>query len=141
MCIRTGLISLMLVCTFLVAGCTSNPILNVLDHPITWTTHAQRHSKPVEEAILLGLVDRGWTGRVVRPGIIHGSILVRGKHRAEVEIFYDVKKYSIVYKRSQNLDYNSEKGTIHRNYNRWVLNLQNSIDARLIEAQTSKGVG
>ena len=134
--IQTGLVSLMLVCAAWISACTSNPLIDVIDHPITWTTSAQRDSKLVEEAILLGLVDKGWTGKVVRPGIINGSILVRGKHRAEVQIYYDANKYSIVYKSSQNLDYRSKNETIHRNYNRWVLNLQRSIDARLVEAQT-----
>jgi hypothetical protein len=131
----------MVVCLSIISGCTSNPVVDVRDHPITWIANVQRDSKLVEEAILLGLVDKGWTGKVVRTGVIKGSILVRGKHRAEVEIFYDFNKYSIMYKSSHNLDYNPKKETIHRNYNRWVLNLQNAIDARLMEAQTDARAG
>ena len=38
-----------------------------------------------------------------------------------VDIVFDTSKYSITYKESSNLDYKNHK--IHRNYNRWVANL------------------
>lgn len=131
-------ISFSLAATMILSACTSNPILNVRHHPITWLDGVTPDEQIVKNAIMLGLVDRGWTGKAVRPGIVNASILVRGRHRAEVDIHYDTSAYSILYNSSYDLDYNSKKGTIHRNYNRWVLNLQSSIDKRLVEAQTSR---
>jgi hypothetical protein len=116
----------------------AKPILNIQDHPITWVSATPPALGSVQEAILLGLVDKGWTGTAISPGLIEGSILVRGKHFASVLISFGLNRYSIQYKDSRNLDYNAEKKKIHRNYNKWIINLQNSIDRRLIEVQSGK---
>lgn len=134
--LRIALLLVLSACSIWMGGCSSRPVLDIRDHPITWIPGVQRDWPLVEGAILLGLTDRGWTGKIIRVGIIEGSILVRGKHRAKVQILYDLNKYSIIYKNSQHLDYDSRNETIHRNYNRWVVNLQHSIDRRLLEAQT-----
>ena len=55
------------------------------------------------------------------------SILVRGKHYAEVKIPFSLTNYSILYSDSRVLDYNEKKQRIHRNYNNWVINLNASI--------------
>jgi hypothetical protein len=114
----------------------AKPILNIQDHPISWVSATPPVLRSVQEAILLGLVDKGWTGTTISEGLIEGSILVRGKHFAAVHISFDVNRYSIQYKNSRNLDYNPEKKKIHRNYNKWIINLQNSIDKRLIAMQS-----
>ena len=44
---------------------------------------------------------------------------------------YSTKAYSIVYKDSQNLDYNGTTKTIHRAYNGWVQNLDRGIRTQL----------
>ena len=53
--------------------------------------------------------------------------MVRSKHFAMVEIPYTVDKYSIIYRDSRELDYNAKWQRIHRNYNKWVINLSDSI--------------
>lgn len=50
-------------------------------------------------------------------------------HRADITIAYDADSYSIRYRDSQNMDYNN--GKIHRNYNRWVANLNYDIQRAL----------
>ena len=39
--------------------------------------------------------------------------------------------YSIDYKNSLNLKYDSTKNTIHKNYNGWIQNLDNAIQVQL----------
>jgi len=66
--------------------------------------------------------------KIVRPGLIVGTLYVR-EHMAKVEIPYDRNTYSILYRDSNNLDYDG--ANIHGNYNGWVQNLSNAINARL----------
>ena len=61
-------------------------------------------------------------------GHIQGNLLLR-THKAVVDINYDHSKYSITYKDSENLKYDGTD--IHRNYNNWVINLTNKIDANV----------
>lgn len=86
--------------------------------------------KQVESAIL-GSDDknRGWVLRKEGKNLIGGKIINRG-HSAQISIPFTTTGYSINYVTSQGL--NSANGKIHSNYNRWVSNLNNDIQARLI---------
>lgn len=86
----------------------------------------------VRQAILAGAKEKGWIAREMSPGLITASLAVRS-HLAEVEIPYSGSSYSIIYKNSTNLDYNSKDQTIHNQYNNWVNYLRLAIDARLAE--------
>lgn len=66
---------------------------------------------------------------------IIASLSVRAKHFAEVEISYNEKTYSIKYKSSKDLDFNEQKQTIHRNYNKWVILLSETINRELASRQ------
>jgi len=115
-----------------VAACTSHPIMNVYDRPIPDRLDGQPHSvQTVANAIQAGCVDKGWVCREMKPGVIDASISVR-KHRATAVINYSAERYSIAYKDSYLLDYNSGRNTIHRNYNRWVNNLDHAIAKNLV---------
>lgn len=46
---------------------------------------------------------------------------------AEIVVEYGIDGYSISYLNSKNLDVNLTKGRIHRNYNRWIANLNKTI--------------
>jgi hypothetical protein len=81
----------------------------------------------VKQAIISACRKRGWTPTITGANQITASITVRSKHSAEVEISYTEKDYSIIYKSSQELDYNEKKRKIHRNYNKWVAMLSSSI--------------
>lgn len=105
------------------------PVQNISDELIS-TSYSGRQldMSDVEAAILQGAKNKRWSARVITPGLIEAAISVRS-HRAIVEIPYTAEYYSIKYKHSENLDY--QDGEIHRNYNKWVLNLSASIQRQL----------
>ena len=108
-------------------GCRSNPVYNVSGAPVTTSTRNYSMSD-VRGAILQAGASLGWQMKVVRPGLIVGTLYVRD-HMARVEIPYDRRTYSILYRDSNNLDYDG--ANIHNNYNSWVRNLSNAINERL----------
>ena len=67
---------------------------------------------------------RGWIVKKIEPGQLEATIYVRS-HMAQVTIDYTASGYSIRYKDSTNLGY--KDGKIHRNYNKWVQNLNMDI--------------
>ena len=82
----------------------------------------------VEEAIVSGSADRGWTPKVIKAGHVEAHLYIR-THTAVVDIVFNTSAYSITYKESSNLDYKNHK--IHRNYNRWVANLNQALQRSL----------
>jgi len=106
-------------------------VLNLDDVAVPVKLDGSRHSaKEVQTAIINACRARGWTPRLEGNTIV-ASILVRGKHYAEVGITYDANKYSIRYRDSRDLKYNAEKNSIHRNYNNWVARLSGTIQQNL----------
>ncbi|MCG8122984.1 MAG: hypothetical protein N0E55_03310, partial [Candidatus Thiodiazotropha taylori] len=65
----------------------------------------------------------------VKPGHIVATIMKRGT-TATVDIPYNKKSYSIVHKSSNGLKYDGSK--INKQYNKWIVNLDNAIQQRLI---------
>lgn len=108
-------------------GCVTNPIYNVTDAPVTTSTRSYQ-VRDVRGAILQAGTSLGWQMRAVDPGLIIGTLNVRD-HMAQVEISYDRRTYSIVYRDSNNLDYDG--ANIHKNYNSWVQRLSTAINSRL----------
>jgi len=118
----TRSVLLILVLFFLDACATQRPLINVEKSPLGapgTVTMAQ-----VEKAIYRAAADRGWGVRRLAPGQLEAKI-DRRSHVAEVRITYDTKTFSIFYKDSRNLEYDGTN--IHRNYNRWIVNLKQSI--------------
>ena len=114
-----------------ISGCNRTLVVHnveaqVINHSVT--------ANQVEKAILKAGIEKGWSMTVRQPGIIDAYILVREKHRAVIQIDYDEKEYSIMYKDSENLLY--EDGKIHRNYNKWIILLDQKIQANLIDASS-----
>jgi hypothetical protein len=108
-----------------ICGCTSKPVYNLENERIpTLANGEQPSSSQVEQAIYSAAQKRGWSPRIVSPGLIEARITVRS-HKAAVDIQYSRDSYSITYRDSTNLDY--RKGKIHRNYNNWVVKLSGSI--------------
>lgn len=115
----------------LLAACTSHPLMNLQGKTIpNRLDGSTQTAETVKKGIFAGCLDKGWTCREVTPGLIEASIDVR-KHRAVANIAYDTEHYSISYKDSRLLDYNSRRNTIHRNYNRWINNLDAAIKKQL----------
>lgn len=108
-------------------GCAGNPIYNVANAPVTTTTRGYA-VRDVRGAILQAGTSLGWQMRENRPGLIIGTLRLRD-HMAQVEIPYNRRNYSIIYRDSDNLNYDG--ANIHRNYNSWVQRLDKAINARL----------
>lgn len=118
--------ALLLITAFVTAGCRSGAIYNVENSKID----NRKSSAAVYKAIKNSGQSLGWKITKIRPGVAEGKLYLR-THLAVVRINYSGSAYSIKYVRSKNLKYNAEKQTIHSNYNGWVQNLENAIDARL----------
>ena len=82
----------------------------------------------LDKSIRLSLATHTW---VVTAGK-SGEILARfekseGLVRADIKVTYSAKGYTIEYVDSKGLDVNLEKKIIHRNYPRWIANLNKAI--------------
>lgn len=108
------------------AGCRVNPVLNIENAPIEITS--KHSSKDIKKAIIRAGAGLGWNMKAKKTGHIVGTLFLR-KHVATVDITYTKNTYSIMYKDSQNLDYDGTN--IHKNYNGWVQNLNRQIQAQL----------
>jgi len=85
-------------------------------------------SAQVEKAIISAATQRNWRVQKVKEGLIVATYYAR-QHMAQVEIKYSSSTYSINYKNSSELNYDGT--TIHKNYNSWIKNLDNSIQLYL----------
>ncbi|MGH8436606.1 MAG: hypothetical protein ACRERX_19555 [Pseudomonas sp.] len=117
--IRTLLLSLSLIGLF---GCTSKPLENIQQ---TAPAAGVRSNADMQRAVVSALNKREWLVQHVSPTEIRAEITQRGRHHAEISIPYSASQFAIEYRSSWGLDY--DDGKIHRNYNRWVNNLRNSI--------------
>jgi hypothetical protein len=98
---------------------------------ITEAKTGQLSAAQVRGAIIEAATDRGWIVKEDDPGRILLEIFVR-RHSAMVTIDYSPTTYDITYTDSENLLYDGSN--IHRNYNGWILLLQQQINRRLNEA-------
>jgi hypothetical protein len=108
----------------------AQPIRNVDNAPIN-VSSPNYDLADVTKAIQRAGAGLGWQMKEATPGHIVGSLYLRS-HVAVVDIVYTLDEYSINYKNSTNLDYNAGNNTIHKNYNGWIQNLTNAINAQLV---------
>ena len=118
--------SIALLGLFVLTGCRTASVYNVDNSVI----QANTSSSKVYAAIKNAGLSKGWIITKVSPGLAMGTINLRS-HKAVVEIPYTNKSFSIKYKNSLNLKYDSTKNEIHKNYNGWVQNLENAINLEL----------
>jgi len=118
--------SIALLSLFVLTGCRTASVYNVDNSVI----QANTSSSKVYAAIKNAGLSKGWIITKVSPGLAMGTINLRS-HKAVVEIPYTNKSFSIKYKNSLNLKYDSTKNEIHKNYNGWVQNLENAINLEL----------
>ena len=78
----------------------------------------------IVKTIQRGGTVRGWVVKKIKAGHLQATIFVRS-HMAKVDINYTANSYSIRYNDSENLGF--KNGKIHRNYNKWVRNLNMDI--------------
>jgi hypothetical protein len=109
----------------MLGGCAQNqPIYNVESAPIIAPGNKAYSMREVQQAILRAGSQLGWQMQSTAPGRITGTLALR-THVAVVDIEHDTKSYSIKYRDSTNLE--ARDGTIHKNYNGWVQNLEKAI--------------
>lgn len=106
------------------AGCARTAPIDQV-HSSVSADHTQEQ---VKNAILKAGVQRQWIMSEVGPGVIKGRQQTRN-HVAEVRITYSATGYDIKYDSSLNLQ--ASGGKIHKNYNRWVHNLDKDIQVNL----------
>ncbi len=112
----------------LVSACATRvPVYNIVNAPVD-VSNKKATLDEVGDAIRRAGAALGWQMKLVKPGLIAGTLNLR-THTANVDIAYNYKTYDITYKDSANLDY--EGGTIHKNYNGWIQNLDRQIRANL----------
>ncbi|MEA3404238.1 MAG: hypothetical protein U9R28_00675 [Pseudomonadota bacterium] len=91
-----------------------------------------KSTEQVKKAINIAGSGLGWMIKEVDGGTLQGTLLLR-KHVAQITIPYSEKEYSLLYKASENLKYDAEAQTIHKNYNGWIQNLNRAIQVQLIQ--------
>jgi hypothetical protein len=136
---RKPMALMLLAAAVAVAGCRPGaPVYNATDvaySPIAAPSSLGRAD--YKNAIIRAGTDRGWTFQDAGPGHLIGNLAVRGKHFATVDVFYDTDSFTINYRDSRNLEYDPATRQIHPNYNSWVQNLQQEIQAEVTRLQTS----
>jgi hypothetical protein len=111
------------------AGCaTTQPIQNVQNAPIVLPPGKSVSMNQVTSAIMRAGASLGWQMEPAGPGKLTGRIALR-QHTAVIDVEHDTKSYSIKYRDSTNLD--ARDGSIHKNYNGWIQNLDKNIRAQL----------
>ncbi|WP_428025188.1 hypothetical protein [Arcobacter sp.] len=113
---------------FILTGCGVATVYNVKNNPVT--SEKKLTKQDMYKAIYAAGATLGWKITKVKDGLAQGQLNLR-KHMALVDISYNEKDYSITYNNSLNLNYDKEKGTIHNNYNGWILNLQKAINTQI----------
>ena len=127
----------MLALAFLPTGASANrqePIYNIVNQPIP--AASQKLSRnDIAKAIIAGGARTGWQIGPNDDGSLTGKIDVRGKHHATVTITFSQTNYNLTLVSSTNLL--QEGNLIHRNYNRWVRDLEKNIDNQLANTSTA----
>ncbi|EZP63844.1 MULTISPECIES: hypothetical protein [Pseudomonas] len=131
--LRVTLITLALLTT---AGCTSKPVLNT-QHDLP--ANAQVSEEKMKTVIVNALQKREWNVQRLSPQLVQAEITVRNQYYAAIDIRYTRNSYAITYRDSRELGY--KDGKIHRNYNRWVNNLDSDIMAGLRSNGVSSEAG
>ncbi|MGE4499877.1 MAG: hypothetical protein AB7C96_05960 [Hydrogenovibrio sp.] len=122
-----GLSVLGLVATLTACG-KGHPIRNMESQPVPSNI---KTAEQVKKAIRTAGAGLGWIISDDGKGKLKGTLNLR-THQAVISIPYSAKEYSLIYQSSVDLNYNPEKGTIHKNYNSWIQNLNNRIQVQLI---------
>ena len=113
----------------LLGACTSKPIYSVHNAAVVTGSGSAPSLADVRRAIVEASNSKGWTVKDINTTHMQVTHRVR-KHMAQVVIEYSTSSFSIAYDDSIRLRYNGT--TIHRNYNRWIRNLEHRIKARFV---------
>ncbi|MDC7219024.1 MAG: hypothetical protein PQJ59_03725 [Spirochaetales bacterium] len=82
----------------------------------------------LEKSIKIALMKYNWIPYEEVPGSIKSQFSKsEGLITCDIQVLYNDGGYSINYLGSKNLDENLKRMTIHKNYNRWIANLNKVI--------------
>src|SRR5439155_23014054 len=118
-----SLLMLMVLALTLLGACRTAPIYALNEAPVP-AFAKQATMNDVRAAIMRAGARLGWQMTETGPGVISARIALR-THTASADVKYNTRTYSIVYRDSTNLEATS--GTIHKNYNGWIENLDREI--------------
>ncbi|WP_019556919.1 LptM family lipoprotein [Thiomicrorhabdus arctica] len=116
------------VVSFLLTACGVKPIHEVESKVVP---NSIENSDQVKQAIKRAGMGLGWIIKEVDASTLEGTLFLR-RHVARITIPYSSSQYSLLYKSSEQLDYDEEEKTIHSNYNGWIMNLDRAIQVQLI---------
>jgi hypothetical protein len=111
------------------AGCRIAPVMDIVDAPVVEPAGGPKlTADQVKLAIQRAGATLSWQIKEVQPYLLEGTLHLR-THMAQVNIPYSAERYSIIYKNSENLQYDGKN--IHSNYNGWVENLDKAIKVQM----------
>lgn len=105
-------------------SCRTAPVFNVVNAPFTQPAPSLEDA---DSAIKRAGAALGWQMKTSEPGKILATLPIRS-HVAIVDVTFNQKEFSIMYRDSTNLKYDGTE--IHSNYNGWIQNLRNGIIAQ-----------
>jgi hypothetical protein len=131
---------LALIAVLALAGCRTAPLYDASGVAFTTPPTSVKRVLTMDDykdAIIRGGAKRSWTFEDGGPGHLIGTVNVRGKHSATVDIVFDTESFSITHKASRNLNYDASTRTIHPNYNSWVHLLESEIQSEITQMKAS----
>lgn len=128
-----GLLSIVLILSL--TSCGVAQVMNVPNQSIS----KKASSNDVYKAIQRAGIGLGWKIQKTNNNTVLATLSLRS-HLAVVTINYTQSSYSINYKSSIALRYSPQDNTIHKNYNGWIQNLNNAIQAQLSLVDSSTQV-
>jgi uncharacterized lipoprotein YmbA len=114
---------------FLLAGCGTSAPITVASYSLSRATQASQAE--MQTAIYKALKRRGWHLQSDDGRQIQARYNKQNRHIVDIRIDYSANDFKIHYLSSQGMNFNAKKNTIHRNYNRWVANLERDISSEL----------
>lgn len=108
-----------------VAGYDNNSVPTVGDKPVKL--------EDIKKGIMRAAVQRGYQVKGDAGNKVRLLLDKPGKYQLTIDVIYSMKSYSIKYVSSEGLDYREDggQGMIHRNYDRWMKFLVQSINKEL----------
>ena len=119
----------LVVAALFVTACAPVPVRNVVDAPVVSNKDSVTLDD-VRDAVTRAGAGLGWIMIEEEPGRVRGTLKLRG-HVAIVDVTFDTSTYNIQYVGSTNLNFSETNGTIHKNYNGWIQNLDTAIQREL----------
>lgn len=115
--------------TALLTGCGTSAPISTVSH----TLAAQKtvSSQQMQQAIYNALQRYGWELQSDNGSQIYARLNKQERHIVDIRIDYSGGGFSIQHAASQGLNHDLSRNNIHRNYNRWVRNLEQDIQSSL----------